>query len=55
VREFGEDLACGTLAAVGMFAHTAILISDYVEVDLISCSMFLAMFLSYERLDHGVI
>lgn len=29
-----KDLACGTSAAVGMFAHTAILISDLVEVDL---------------------
>ena len=34
VREFGEDLACGTLAAIGMFAHTAILTSDFVEVVL---------------------
>lgn len=33
-RDLLDNLACGTLAAVGMCAHTAILISDLSEVDL---------------------
>ena len=39
MREFGGDLACGISAAVGMFAQTAILISDLGEVDLILCGV----------------
>ena len=34
VRDFVSNLACGTSAGLGLCSHIAILISDFVEVDL---------------------